>query len=209
MYPRSESSNLSFNDGIHLFRIEIHVKTMNPFFQKKLFLLDVDHTIIDWKQLQTIWDFRQDIPQKITLRKQAVHLRGTHSPSLGSQHTIQVKDAQVPYSIPKWVSIVMKEIEQTNHWLGIFSDFPQPLLRSTFSNLNIHHIVSGSDIGCLKPLPDGCIQLMATLGVCGAHTYLIGDGYRTDARSITQAGGHFIPVQQIRQQPELFHQWLQ
>ena len=182
---------------------------MNPFFQKKLFLLDVDHTIIDWKQLQTVWDFRKDIARKLTLTERAVHLRGSQSNSLGSHHLSQVHAVTTSHIIPEWITVILKEIEQTNHWLGIFSDFSQPLLRSTFATLNIHHIVSGSDIGCLKPLPDGCLQLMAMLGVCGSETHLIGDGSRTDARSITQAGGHFIPIQQLRKQPELFRKWLQ
>ena len=181
---------------------------MNPFLQKKLFLLDVDHTIIDWKQLQTIWDFRQDINRKLTLTQRAVHLRGAQCVNKGSHHSNHVNVATISDSIPEWITVIINEIEQTNHWIGIFSDFSQPLLRSTFSTLRIHHIVSGSDIGCLKPLPDGCLHLMAMLGVCGSQTYLIGDGCRTDARSITQAGGHFIPIQKIRQHPELFRQWV-
>ena len=181
---------------------------MNPFFQKKLFLLDVDHTIIDWKQLQTVWDFRKDIARKLTLTERAVHLRGGKSASLGSQHLSQVQDTD-SHTVPEFITVILQEIEERKHWVGIFSDFPQPLLLSTFSTLNIHHIVSGSDIGCLKPLPNGCLQLMAMLGVCGSETHLIGDGCRTDARSITQAGGHFIPIQQLREQPELFRKWLQ
>jgi FMN phosphatase YigB (HAD superfamily) len=181
---------------------------MNPFFQKKLFLLDVDHTIIDWKQLQTMWDFRKDIVRKLTLTERAVHLRGGQSASLGSHHLSPVQATDL-HTVPEFITVILQEIEQTNHWLGIFSDFPQPLLRSTFSTLKIHHIVSGTDIGCLKPLPDGCLQLMAMLGVCGSETHLIGDGCRTDARAITQAGGHFIPIQQLRGQPDLLRKWLQ
>ena len=35
------------------------------------------------------------------------------------------------------------------------------------------------------------------------QTYLIGDGVRTDSRAIYSVGGHFIPIDEIKQSPYL------
>ena len=180
---------------------------MTPFFQKKLILLDVDHTIIDWTNPKTLWDFRGEWKHKFFLSHQTATLRG-HRTSTEGGHDPTIRQKQV--RIESWCSNLITHAQKHGWWVAIFSDFPQPLLLDWFNKVHIHHIAIGLHTGCLKPLPDGCYQLMSQLGVTGTQTYLVGDGHRTDAKAIHAVGGHFIPVEAIRNKPftEL-NMWIQ
>lgn len=114
-------------------------------------------------------------------------------------------------SFPKssWEQKTIEYLQQKGYFIGIYSDFPQPSLTTWFENVGIYFISVGADTGTFKPLPDGCLQLMAQFGVAGSQTYLIGDGLRTDARAISQAGGHFIPIEEIRSKSaEVLDAWI-
>ena len=167
---------------------------MAAFFQKKLILLDVDHTLINWTNLSTLWAFRGEWQHKVTQSQRAVSLRGHRTPIDGSISS----QAHHQIHLNQWSTKLIEYLQSTGHWLAIFSDFHQPLLKDWFEEANLHHIAIGMDSGCLKPLPDGCYQLMAQLGVPGSQTFLIGDGLRTDSRAIHAVGGHFIPIEAIR-----------
>lgn len=171
---------------------------MTAFFQKKLILLDVDHTLIDWTNLRTLWDFRSEWQHKVKQSQRAVSLRGYRT-SVDSSISSQAHHPQI--HLDRWSTTLIEYLQSTGHWLAILSDFPQPLLKDWFEEANLHHIAIGMDSGCLKPLPDGCYHLMAQLGVPGSQTFLIGDGLRTDSRAIHAAGGHFIPIEAIRHNP--------
>ncbi len=179
---------------------------MNPFFQKKLFLLDVDHTLIDWSNPLTWWYFRKDIPKKFEFSTTSPHQRGQrlyrHCTSRHSPYTIA---SQYTFSNP--VQEILHILHTADCGIGIFSDLPQSALHPTFERLGIHHIVCGLTIGALKPLPDGCLQLMTTFGAVGSQTYLIGDGLHTDARAITSIGGTFIAIDSLLQNPKRLHRW--
>ena len=171
---------------------------MTTFFQKKLILLDVDHTLIDWTNPRTLWSFRSEWQYKLTQSKRAGSLRGSRTtiapPAMteGPSHRIH---------LGSWNTKFIQHIQATGYWLAIFSDFPQPLLKGWLEQMNVHHIAIGMHSGCLKPLPDGCHHLMAQLGVTGSQSYLIGDGRRTDSRAIHAVGGHFIPIEELRHKP--------
>ena len=168
---------------------------MTPFFQKKLILLDVDHTLIDWTNPKTLWDFRSEWKQKLIQSNQTASLRG-HRTSI--EHICVQTPQQKHIYLGDWVIEFVRHVQLHGWWVAIFSDFPQPLLMDWFDKLHLHHIAIGLHTGCLKPLPDGCYQLMSQLGVSGAQTFLIGDGLRTDSRAINTVGGHFIPIKAIR-----------
>jgi len=189
-----------------LFKFWICVKVMPSFFQKKLILLDVDHTLIDWTNPKTLWDFRSEWKCKLQQSQRAVHLRGsrlrTERPTSNTTSSRQI-------TLGTWTNLLIEYVHSTGHWLAVFSDFPQPLLMNWFEQANLHHIAIGMDSGCLKPLPDGCYHLMSQLGVTGPQTYLIGDGVRTDSRAIYSVGGHFIPIEEIKRSPiSTLNTWL-
>ena len=178
---------------------------MTSFFQKKLLLLDVDHTLIDWTNPITIWQFRREWKQKTTQSNRAASLRGYRSPT----EETHVQSLSQQLRLDLWSNNFISYAQTQGWWIGIFSDFPQPSLSSWFQQVHIHHIAIGLDTGCLKPLPDGCYQLMSQLGVCGSQTYLIGDGLRTDSRAIHSVGGHFIPIDTIRNKPlSTLNEWI-
>lgn len=168
---------------------------MTAFFQKKLILLDVDHTLIDWANPKTVWEFRSEWKQKITQSNHTASIRGLRT---DIDHILEQVPPQKQIHLGSWITEFITHVHLHGWWVGIFSDFPQPLLKDWFDKLHIHHIAIGLDTGCLKPLPDGCYQLMSQLGVSGAQTFLIGDGLRTDSRAIHAVGGHFIPIESIR-----------
>ena len=168
---------------------------MSSFFQKKLILLDVDHTLIDWTSLRTLWDFRSEWKQKVQQSNLSPTFRGLRTPA---DRDPQMDHSQKQIQLGSWVTDLILQARIQRWQIAIFSDFHQPMLMSWFERLNIHHIAIGLDIGCLKPLPDGCYQLMTQLGVCGSQTFLIGDGLRTDSRAIYSVGGHFVPIESIR-----------
>lgn len=179
---------------------------MNPFFQKKLFLLDVDHTLIDWSNPMTWWHFRKDVPDKFEFGSTSPHQRGQRLyRHCTPRHSSSTGISKYTFSNP--VQEILDILRTTNCGIGVFSDLPQSALHPTFQCLGIHHIVCGLTIGALKPLPDGCLQLMATFGVVGSQTYLIGDGLHTDARAITSVGGTFIPIDSLLKKPKALHQW--
>ncbi len=180
---------------------------MNPFFQKKLFLLDVDHTLIDWSSPKTWWHFRQDIPSKFAFGSASPHQRGrrVHSQCM-PQYSSAISNSQ--YIFGNSVRELLSILRTSGCGIGIFSDLPQSALHSTFEKMGIHHIVCGLTIGALKPLPDGCLQLMTAFGVVGSQVYLIGDGVRTDARAITSIGGTFIAIDSLLSNPQALHRWL-
>ena len=173
---------------------------MRPFLQKKLFILDVDHTLIAWNKLQTSWRFRNDLAEKSHYATQTSLLRGrTVKSSIATKHIPLSKHKQLSLEIPIWLQVLL-EYEQP---IAIFSDFPQQHVHTYFAKIGITQIVDGWDIGCLKPLPDGCFQLMSMSGTPPSNTYLIGDGWYTDARSITQAGGQFLDVNRLVKDPNI------
>ena len=171
---------------------------MTSFFQKKLFLLDVDHTLIDWTNPRTVWRFRNEWQHKIKQSQRAVSLRGCRT---STDHTIITTSPSQTTHPGSWSTELIEYIQSNGYWLAIFSDFSQPLLNEWFEQTNLHHIAIGMHSGCLKPLPDGCYHLMSQLGVSGSQTYLIGDGLRTDSRAIHAVGGHFIPIEEIIHKP--------
>ena len=126
-------------------------------------------------------------------------LRGRRVYTEQSQNMTTVRTIK-PVELDQWSKVLITFLSNSGYCIGIFSDFPQPELLAAFTHLNVHHIGIGSENGTLKPLPDVCFQLMSQLGVHAGNTYLIGDGLRTDKRSIFAVGGHFIPIQEIRNQ---------
>lgn len=178
---------------------------MNAFFQKKLILWDVDYTLINWNSLATLWQFRHDWNIKSKSTQMVVPYRGTRR---SFRHKSSSKH-DVSFSEYSWEQKAIRYLQQKGHFIGIYSDFPQASLSMWFEAMGIYFISVGSDAGTFKPLPDGCLQLMAQFGVAGSQTYLIGDGLRTDARSISQAGGHFIPIGEIRAKSvEVLDDWI-
>lgn len=179
---------------------------MPPFFQKKLILLDVDYTLIDWTNPKTLWDFRSEWKQKVIQSNQTASLRGLRT---SMERIYDLNETPRQIHLEPWITELIVQAQSHGWWVAIFSDFPQPLLMDWFNELHIHHIAIGLDTGCLKPLPDGCYQLMSQLGVPSAQTFLIGDGLRTDSRSIHAAGGHFIPIEGIRNKSfSELNQWI-
>jgi len=173
--------------------IQICVKDMTSFFQKKLILWDVDYTLINWNSPAVLWRFRHDWNIKSKSTQMVGAYRGTRR---SFRHNAIQHD--VSFSEDSWEQRTIKYLQQKGHFIGIYSDFPQTSLSTWFETMGIYFVSVGCDSGTLKPLPDGCLQLMAQFDVIGSQTYLIGDGLRTDARAISQVGGHFIPIEDIR-----------
>ena len=119
----------------------------------------------------------------------------------GSSDESQDQSISEQIRLDIWSNNFISYVQAQGWWIGIFSDLPQPSLSSWFNEVHIHHIAIGLDTGCLKPLPDGCYQLMSQLGVCGSQTYLIGDGLRTDSRAIHSVEVTSIPIGEIRNKP--------
>jgi len=173
---------------------------MRPFLQKKLFILDVDHTLIAWNKLQTSWRFRTDLAEKSHYASQTSVLRGRMiKSSIATKHIPTPKHTHIPLEVPVWLQVLL---EHQQH-IAIFSDFPQHHLHNFFREVGITQIVDGLDVGCLKPLPEGCLQLMSMIGIPPSDTYLIGDGWYTDAHAITRAGGQFIAVDRLVKDPNI------
>lgn len=178
---------------------------MCSFFQKKLILWDVDFTLINWSSPAVLWRFRRDWNSKSQLTQVVGAYRGTRK--LAAHKT--VAEHQIAFQPNSWEHRAIQYLQQNGHFVAIYSDFPQPSLSAWFETLGVHFISIGSETGTFKPLPDGCIHLMTQLGVVGSATFLIGDGRRTDARAISQVGGHFIPIEEVRDQSvQVFDEWI-
>jgi predicted HAD superfamily phosphohydrolase YqeG len=179
---------------------------MLNFFEKKLILLDVDNTLLDWRDWKTIWSFRSDWTNRKQLSRTLSHSRGIRTtPEL--QNYPLTFDLKPP--IAAWFVEALPWMAANNIYIAIFSDHPQPQLWDYFTAHQIHTIVDASEIGCSKPLPDGIEQIQAFVGISAHNTFIIGDGLYTDGRSAQRNGAHFIPVQTLQEAPiETLTMWL-
>lgn len=179
---------------------------MLNFFEKKLILLDVDNTLLDWRDWKTIWSFRSDWTHRKQLSRTLSQSRGIRANPVIQDHPLTF-DSNPP--IASWFLDTLPWITNKNIYIAIFSDHPQPQLWDYFSRHQIHTIVDASEIGCSKPLPDGIEQIQAFVGVSAHNTFIIGDGLYTDGRSAQRNGAHFIPVQTLQENPiEILEMWL-
>lgn len=173
---------------------------MIDFFEKKLVLLDVDNTILDWSDWQTIWYYRKDWRIRGLQAQQLKLQRGQRTPPLPTQEEHLHQTSSQP-KVSDWFLTALPWFQAQNVCLAIFSDLPQSALHHFFSQHEIHTIIDASNVGSLKPFPDGIWQIQATMGVPSHNTFLIGDNQLTDGRASQAAGIQFIPVQSLQTSP--------
>lgn len=178
---------------------------MLDFFEKKLILLDVDNTLLDWGNWKTIWSFRSDWIHRKRLSQELSLSRGVRTfPSIDDTPF----ESTMNPPIASWFLEALPWMKSHNLCIAIFSDHPQPQLWHYFTTHQIHTIVDACEIGCSKPLPDGIEQIQAFMGISAHSTYIIGDGIYTDGRAAQRNGAHFIPVQTLKDKPiETLEMW--
>ena len=176
---------------------------MSSFFQnfpKKLLILDVDNTIIPWNNFHVARK-NKDIAYAVLQQQNKVqYMRGKRTPSIAQKH---IAPPQPQHLLP---------LESTNLWLrdflaiaqkqcsiAVFSDLDHTELQPFFAKFAIQHIVSGLQIGVVKPKPDGLWQILSMSGFYPHEAVFIGDTESTDGQASLFAGVEFFHIETIQQ----------
>ena len=165
---------------------------MSQFFQKKIYVFDVDNTLVDWSNPKTLFhDISYSLQLKKTQKILNKHrgLRGCYPLKL---------PAISPLPIHPELLQLLKHLREQKENIVIFSDLPHPELFSIFEQFQIQLIINGQDIRATKPLPDGLWQIASQYGVPASEIILIGDQDNTDFRSAIKAGAQYYDVRDLK-----------
>ena len=166
---------------------------MSQFFKKKIYVFDVDNTLIDWSNLKTLLHNLSYTLQLIKTQKILDKQRGLRDCS-----PLQLPISS-PFPINPELLEFLKHLRGNKENIVIFSDLPHPELFALFQKFQIQLIVDGQAIRATKPLPDGLWQIASQYGVPMSEIILIGDQDKTDFHSAIKAGAQYCDVQDLKQ----------
>lgn len=193
----------------NVFIFQSVVKYMSSFFQnfpKKLLILDVDNTIIPWNEFQVARK-NKDIAYTVLQQQNKVqHMRGKRTPSIAQKYIAMPKPHRIfPIELTNvWLREFLT-IAQNHCSIAVFSDLDHTELQAFFAKFAIQHIVSGLQIGVVKPKPDGLWQILSMSGCYAHEAIFIGDTANTDGQASMFAGVDFFHIETIQQSlPDTF-----
>ena len=169
---------------------------MTVFFQNKIFIFDVDNTLLDWSNHTVFFHNLALSKQIIHFQKKLEHIRGQRR-----NFSYESIDSSAP-PIADNIHSFITEIQNQGHLIAVLSDLPHPELHPFFAQYHINVIVNGQDIKANKPLPDGLWQIQSTFSGRADQMILIGDQEYTDHRAAFNHGSRFIHVKDIKA-----HRW--
>ena len=166
---------------------------MQQLFKKKIYVFDVDNTLIDWNDLKTMFSDISYSLQISKVQKQLNQKRG-----IRNQPALRLPLRSLPPLHPELLAL-FTFLRQKNEPIVIFSDLPHPELETIFTAFHVQVIINGQDIAATKPLPDGLWQIASQYGVSPTEIILIGDQDKTDFRSAINAGTQYFNVETLKQ----------
>ena len=165
---------------------------MQQLFRKKIYIFDVDNTLINWSSTKTRF---HDLSYSFEMKKAQQQLNQQRG--LRNRPPIQLPLC-APFSIHPEILDFWTHLRKHKHPIVIFSDLSHFELHAIFSTSQIQLIINGQDIGANKPLSDGLWQCASLYGVPTSDLIFIGDQDRTDFRSAISAGAQYCDIEELK-----------
>lgn len=166
---------------------------MQQLFKKKIYVFDVDNTLVDWNNLKTLF---HDISYSFEITKIQKSLNQRRG--LRNNPPLQLPLCS-PLPIHPELLQFLKHLRDNKEIIVIFSDLPHPELHDVFEKFQIQLIIDGQDIASTKPLPDGLWQIASQYSVPASEIIFIGDQDKTDFHSAIRAGVQYFSVDHLKQ----------
>jgi len=166
---------------------------MQHFFNRNIFVFDVDNTLLEWSN-PTVFLKNYKTATTILRQKSILdHNRGNRLPINFKKPT------KLPnYKIPSWLLPFFEHLKAKKQFVAIFSDIPHTELEDMLRPFGVSVIIDGQYIQALKPLPDGLWQLASIIGCNPNQIIMIGDQRSTDGLSAFNVGAHFYPISTLK-----------